>query len=127
MDVTGPREFAATTGGVPRSGRIVPGGRIGRECILALRSHLTGALVSGWRVWQLDLFDFEGFEDWVVRLSFADRGFRRGLAAQKAHGDIDVLEDSSRGDAEHAVRGFDEVVALVSAMLATEVVDEAEN
>ncbi|SPE28479.1 hypothetical protein SBA2_40042 [Acidobacteriia bacterium SbA2] len=45
---------------------------------------------------------------------------------QQGHGDVDVLEDAARGDAEHAVGRFDEIVALASAVLAAEMVDEAE-
>ena len=42
------------------------------------------------------------------------------------HHDVDVFEDLARGDAQHTVAGFDEVVASASAMLASEMVGEAE-
>lgn len=45
---------------------------------------------------------------------------------QQRHGDVDVFEDAARGDAEHAVGRFDEVVPFAPAMLAAEVVDEGE-
>ena len=44
----------------------------------------------------------------------------------QGHGDVDVLEDAAWGDAEDTVGGFDEVVAFASAMLAAEMIDEAE-
>ena len=45
---------------------------------------------------------------------------------RQGHGDVDVLEDAARRDAEDAVGGFDEVIAFAAAMLAAEVIDEAE-
>lgn len=42
------------------------------------------------------------------------------------HGDVDVFKDLARGDADDAVGGFDEVVALASGVLAAERVDKAE-
>ena len=42
------------------------------------------------------------------------------------HGDVDVLEDLARGDADDAVGGFDEVVAFAAGVLTSEGVDEAE-
>ena len=41
------------------------------------------------------------------------------------HRDVDVFENAARGDGDDAV-GFDEVVAWVSALFATESVDETE-
>jgi len=42
------------------------------------------------------------------------------------HRDVDVLEDLAWGDAEDAVAGFDQIVPFATAMLAAEVVGEAE-
>lgn len=43
-----------------------------------------------------------------------------------SHGDVDVLEDLARRDALQAVGRFDEVVAFLSVMFASEGVDEVE-
>jgi hypothetical protein len=48
------------------------------------------------------------------------------LACQR-HGDVDVLKDLARGDADHTIGRFDEVVAFASGMLAAKSVDEAES
>ena len=42
------------------------------------------------------------------------------------HGDIDILKDLARSDAENAVERFDQVVALAATVLASEMVGEAE-
>ena len=42
------------------------------------------------------------------------------------HGDVDVLENLARSDAENAVEGFDQVVALAATVLASKMVGEAE-
>jgi hypothetical protein len=55
-----------------------------------------------------------------------DPGFAVFRFAPQGHGDINVLEDAARGNAENTIGGFDEVVASASAVLAAEVVDEAE-
>ena len=44
----------------------------------------------------------------------------------QAHGNINVLEDATRGDAEDAIAGFHQVVASATAVLAAEVIGEAE-
>lgn len=67
-------------------------------------------------------FNPHGFRDWC----FVDDRLAAGRFVTQGHRDIDVLKDAARGDAENTVGGFDEVVALASAMLAAEVVDEAE-
>jgi len=79
--------------------------------------------------------DFERLKSLAIQFGIADgscrkrvfceRGFGDGLLGER-HGDVDVLEDAARGDAEHAVGGFDEVIAFTATMLAAEVIDEAE-
>ena len=54
-------------------------------------------------------------------LSAVDRYGRRS----RLEGDVDVLEDVTGGDGDHAV-GFDEVVAAFAGLLAAEAVDKAE-
>jgi hypothetical protein len=87
-------------------------------------------------------FDFQRLKFLTVEFGIADGFFCDGFFCERVfcqgvwfgnalftgvgHGDIDVLEDAARCDAEHAVRGFDEVVAFASAVLAAEVIDEAE-
>jgi hypothetical protein len=80
-----------------------------------------GPFVGGWRLGELDLFDLE----WLKHQSAGPGFIARRFVAQ-GHGDVDVLEDAARGDAENTVGGFDEVVAFASAMLAAEMIDEAE-
>ena len=75
------------------------------------------------------LLDGRLLERCFIELRLADRGvpdcgFAAGLVG--GHQDIDVFEDAARSDAEHAVEGFDEVVAFASGMLAAEMIDEAE-
>ena len=41
-------------------------------------------------------------------------------------GDIDILEDLARGDAENTIGGFDQIVALASGVLTAEDVGESE-
>ena len=43
------------------------------------------------------------------------------------HGHVDIFEDLARSDAENAFGGFDEVVSLAAAVLAAEVIGEAES
>jgi len=87
--------------------------------------------LAGWWLGELHLFDLERLKPQAVGSWFAGsplvdgRGTVPWFLAQ-GHGDVDVLEDAARGDAEDTVGGFDEVVALASAMLAAEMVDEAE-
>jgi hypothetical protein len=76
---------------------------------------------------EFDLFDVQRLEDQAVRRWFVMAGFVAGGFGGQGHGNVDVLEDAARGDAEDAVGGFDEVVAFASAVLAAEVVDEAES
>jgi hypothetical protein len=45
---------------------------------------------------------------------------------ERLHGDVNVFEDAARGNADYAVRGFDEIIAFATAMLASEMVDETE-
>ena len=42
------------------------------------------------------------------------------------HEDVDILEDAARGDADYAVGRLDKVVTFATAMLAAEMIDEAE-
>jgi hypothetical protein len=63
---------------------------------------------------------------------FWDSGFsewRFGSARFVLHGyrNVNVLEDAARGDADDAVRRFNEVVAFATAMLAAEMVDKTES
>ena len=53
------------------------------------------------------------------------RGLCRELIAG-VHGDVDVFEYLARSDAENSLEGFDEVVPLTAAVLATERIGEAE-
>lgn len=43
-----------------------------------------------------------------------------------AHGDVDILKNLTRGDAQDSVKGLDEVVAFAAAVLTAEVIDEGE-
>jgi hypothetical protein len=85
------------------------------------------------------LFDLERLKPSEVEVGVArcarhclwDPGFsewRFGSARFVLHGhrNVNVLEDAARGDAEHTIGRFDEVIALASAMLAAEMVDEGE-
>jgi len=89
----------------------------------------------------LHRLDFEGLEFQAVQFGIADGFFWKGFFCQRVfcqrrfgdgrftrqrHGDVDVLEDAARCDAEHAVGGFDEVIAFAPAVLAAKVIDEAE-
>ena len=47
-------------------------------------------------------------------------------AGRESHGNVDVLKDLPRGDAQNSVAGLDEIVALSSTMLTAEVIGEAE-
>ena len=58
----------------------------------------------------------EGCSDW-----FAPCGI-----VVRRHLNVDVLEDLARSDAEHAIGGFDQVIALASAVLTAKMIDEAE-
>ena len=53
-------------------------------------------------------------------------GPRKRSLAVGDHGDVDILEDLAGRDADDAVAGLDEVVALAAAMMAAERVDKAE-
>jgi len=48
-------------------------------------------------------------------------------ALRLGHGDVDVFEDATRGDADYAVGRFDQVVTLATAMLAAQMIDETES
>ena len=72
-----------------------------------------------------DFFDSKRFESdcllqivVVLAIGFWILGF--------AHRDVYVFKDLARSDAQDAVTGFDKVVALASAVLAAEVIGEAE-
>ena len=84
-------------------------------------------LVAGRRfLGELYLLDLEWFEVHAVERRWVDCGFAAGRFAKQGHGNVDVLEDETRGDAEDAVEGFDEVVSFPSTVLAAEMVDEGE-
>jgi hypothetical protein len=42
------------------------------------------------------------------------------------HENVNVLEDAARGDAHYAIGGFHEVIAFATAMLAAQMIGEAE-
>jgi hypothetical protein len=50
----------------------------------------------------------------------------RVILGRQGHGDVDVLEDLTRGNAYYSVGRLDEVVTFASGVLAAESVDEAE-
>jgi len=56
-----------------------------------------------------------------VFVGLAIRGIWRS-----AHGNVNVLENLSRGDAQNSVAGLNQVIALASAVLSAEMVGEAE-
>jgi len=67
----------------------------------------------------------------VERFSGSERGFEPGFEARfeswiGKQGDVDVLEDLTGGDAENAVGGFDQIVALAAGVLTAENVGEGE-
>ena len=73
-------------------------------------------------------FDEPFFGDLCIHV-FIESGMVGGRHAVRQvvhHGNVDVLEDAAGGDAEDAVGGFDEVVTFASAVLAAEMIDEAE-
>lgn len=82
----------------------------------------------------MDGFDFERFKMKGAELQFAD--CRSGLNfianeirdsfSPPRHGDVDILKNLAGGDAEDAFGRLDQVVALTAAMLASEVIGEAE-
>jgi hypothetical protein len=88
------------------------------------------SLVGGWWLGELDLLDVERLESQAARPGFDGSPFAEGRIAfrflTKRHGDINVLEDAARGDAENSVGRFNEVVAFASGVLAAEMVDEGE-
>lgn len=79
-----------------------------------------------------DGFDVEGFHAQSVRAWNIGGGGCDGTGycgvgrVSDRHGDVDVLEDLAGSDAENAVEGLDEVVALAATMLASEMIGEAE-
>ena len=90
-------------------------------------AHAVGIRVShppsavGWLPGEIHLFDLEWLKFQPIDV------WRGGVRfVMQGHGDVDVLEDAARGDAEYAVGGFHEVVTFASAVLAAEMVDEAE-
>ncbi len=113
-DAAGLREFAANAVG----------------CVV--RDHLSGVdSLAGWRLGELHLLDLERLKPQAVGPRITGSHFVDGLGTVawllvQGHGDVDVLEDAAWGDAEDTDGGFDEVVAFASAMLAAEMVDEAE-
>jgi hypothetical protein len=133
--VAGLGKFAADAGGFGFADVVVPGDEmvIGMAAAYRWFGELYG--IERYR------FDFEGLEFQAVRFGIADilfskrsfgervlweRGFGDARFVRTGHGDVDVLEDAARCNAEHAVGGFDEVIAFASAVLAAEVIDEAE-
>ena len=88
------------------------------------------SLVGSRWLGEFDLLDVERLESQAARSGFDGSLFTEGRIAfrflAKRHGDINVLEDASRSDAENSVGGFNEVVAFASTVLAAEMVDEGE-
>jgi len=83
---------------------------------------------AGWRVVRVEVRVIEGE---APRLFVWGKGRLRGFFFRVRLGirlewDIDILEDLARGDAENAVGGFDEVVALAAGVLTAEGVGEGE-
>jgi hypothetical protein len=94
--------------------------------ILAERSWSIDPVAGRRFLGELYLLDLERFEFHAVESRRVDGGFAAGRFARQGHGDVDVLEDQARGDAEDAFERFDEVVPFTTAVLAAEMVDEAE-
>ena len=96
----------------------------------SLRIRLTHVVEMRVKFFRLDGLDTERRKwkiEWKARLlagRFALRRLRRHVVV--THGDVDVLENFSRRDADHAFGGFDEIVAFASGVLAAERIDEAE-
>lgn len=74
----------------------------------------------------LDAYCFGAQDSILQRGGIVGEGGERRCRISCGHLNIDVLEDMARGDAENAFVGFDEVVTFSSAMLAAEVIGEAE-
>lgn len=84
----------------------------------------------GFDLLDADRFDVEALGRATIflcgsKFAWLGRSWRGGVGKQ-AHGDVDVLEDLARGDAEDSIAGLDEVVASTAAMLAPEMVGEGE-
>ena|SRR5215831_9722564 len=74
-----------------------------------------------------NLFDLQGLEaELLLYRSIAFFGMPVRWIWGRAHGDVNVLENLSGGDAQNSVAGLNQVVALASAMLSAEMVGEAE-
>ena len=58
---------------------------------------------------------------------FIRRRTEIGLRIIRGHGDVNIFEDVARSDAEHTLVRLDQIVSLAPAMLASEVIDEAES
>ncbi len=132
---TGLGEFAAAAGGRVFADGDVPGGEMVIESLAADRWF--GELYWVELCWfEVHLFDGEGLKSLAFQLGiaggfsrkrvFRERGFGDARFVRQRHANVDVLEDAARRDAEHAVGGFDEVIAFAAAVLAAEVIDEAE-
>ena len=82
-----------------------------------------------------DPFDFQGLEakslqtDWVlagrVEIGLSGFDFMADIFVGR-HGNVNVFEDLARGDAEDTIGGLDQIVAFATAVLAAEVIGEAE-
>lgn len=78
----------------------------------------------------LDAFNFQRLHWQAAELrvqvpAFFGRVTRGGRVAPR-HGDVDILEDLARSDAEDAIGRLDQIVSFASAVLASEMIDEAE-
>ncbi len=80
----------------------------------------------------LDFLDPELFDLHVIQITNSVDDVLIGLQSLRwgtvqGHRNVDVFEDVARGDAEHSLIGLDQIVTLASAMLASELVGEAES
>jgi|HubBroStandDraft_4_1064222.scaffolds.fasta_scaffold358450_2 hypothetical protein len=115
-DAAGLREFAAAAVWSVDGGGIVAASA-GRGL-----GEFYGFDLEGYKILEVEV---RGFECLRVR----NRRFAAAIVGRyflSGHGDVDVLEDAARGYAEHAIEGFDEVVAFAAGMLAAEMIDEGE-
>jgi len=100
-----------------------------RNFALGARSFFQGYAVAG-TIGEagFDLFYSQRFDAEICQTQRVIQISRvlGGRIWSEAHEDVDVFENLTRSDAEDSVAGFDEIVALASAVLAAEVVGEAE-
>lgn len=108
-----------------------------RRFVLPERAWFADVVAPHGRRVEFDLFNVERFDGQGVELVPADaageilfveaRGWLLTRLRRVAlHGDVNVFENLTRGDADNAVGRFDKIVALAAAVLAAKRVDEAE-